>query len=167
MQWTRIEQEDLYVDPLQSLNCRFFEPGSVHPMLDHSYLNDKDRANPAIMANVKAMNVILSMSSFVVENDNSDLFGYWHGPEQLPIDRAPIICVDSEGQFRLCEGLHLADALISTCVYDDETFAQRKQWFAAYDIQINAESLESFPDAPNMIKPDELSKELYEKFSKE
>jgi len=164
MQWTRVEQEGLYVDPLQALQTRLIEPGGTYPLLDHSYLNDKDRANPATMANVKAMSAVIAMCSFVGEDDESRLYGYWHGPKKTPASEAPILLLNSEGQFDLCSGRNLAEALLAAWAFDEETFVQRKDWFAKYGVNIVATSLNDLPTPHSDTLPQELHQKLYREF---
>jgi len=48
-----------------------------YPLLDHNYLNDQDRADPDIMANVKAMQDTEKKLKFVVQCADQSLIGYW------------------------------------------------------------------------------------------
>jgi hypothetical protein len=167
MQWNRVEQEDLYVDPLQALGARLIEDGTSYPLIDHSYLNDKDRADPDIMANIKAIDVITAMCSFVAEDDDSALFGYWHGPQNLPASEAPIITFNTEGQFELSGGRNLAEALMSHWIFEEDEFEQRKGWFAQYGVDIVATSLDDFPVPETDVLPEELHEQRYYEFKGE
>ena len=49
-------------DPLrEALSFSLLRPGRDYPLLSGSYLNERDRQNPDIMANVAAINEILAM----------------------------------------------------------------------------------------------------------
>ena len=54
VQWRRGE-ESSGADPFESMGISLLDPGESHDLLDHSYLNDTDRADPDIMAKVAAM----------------------------------------------------------------------------------------------------------------
>src|SRR5438105_15049439 len=84
-------------DPLrEALGFALLVPGRDYPLLTGSYLNDGDRQNPDIMANVAAINDVLSLITIVAESDDGDMIGYWHGPERTPIGNAPVVKLDTE-----------------------------------------------------------------------
>jgi hypothetical protein len=79
-------------DPLrEALGHSLLIPERDYPLLTGSYLNDTDRQNPDIMANVAAINEIIDLITFVAESDDGDMLGYWHGPERTPIGSAPFV----------------------------------------------------------------------------
>ena len=56
LQWERGTAHDAEgADPLATMWVQLFDAKQSSDLLDHSYLNDEDRANPDIMANVAAM----------------------------------------------------------------------------------------------------------------
>src|SRR5262249_34763111 len=71
------------------------------PWLDTSYLNDDDRANPDTMANVRAIADVCGFIAFVGGTEDGESFGYWRGPDRKPVAGAPIVVLDTEGQFRI------------------------------------------------------------------
>ena len=70
------------------------EPSNFH------YLTEKDRADPHIMANVEAMcatNVLISWFG----QDNEGFVGLWRGLANTLPGSAPVVRLDSEGQYAL------------------------------------------------------------------
>ena len=63
-----------------------------NPWLDTSYLSDADRANPDIMANVRAIREVCELIAFIAADEDDQYFGYWRSPNQgqWPIHR---LCV--------------------------------------------------------------------------
>jgi hypothetical protein len=98
-------------DPRTIFDIRLLEPGQSHPLLSHDYLNDTDRANPAIMANVEAMKATSALCCFVFVTDDGELVGYWRGPDRLEPDKAPIVLLDTEGQYNLLPGRTILQAM--------------------------------------------------------
>jgi hypothetical protein len=148
LQWQR---GDSAADPLSSMGVRLFEAGETHPLLDHSYLNDADRADPDIMANVTAMISTCEHAAFVAQAEDDQLFGYWFGPENVSIDTAPILKLDSEGQFSLLAGRTLSEALVGVRAFTDQKmFTQLKGSFRQAGIAIGADSWDELarPKAP-------------------
>lgn len=98
-------------DPRTIFDVRLLEPGQTHPLLSHDYLTDADRANPAVMANVEAMKATSALCCFVFVTDDGELLGYWRGPDRLEPDKAPIVRLDTEGQYDLLPGRTILQAL--------------------------------------------------------
>jgi hypothetical protein len=136
-------------DPLrEALNHALLRPGRDYPLLSGSYLNDADRKNPDIMANVAAIDDVLAMITFVAESEDGDMVGYWHGPERTPIAAAPIVQYDTEGQFSLMQGRTLSEAMLGRYTYgDDERFADGRAWLAGCGIATEAAKLARAVDA--------------------
>lgn len=65
---------------------------------DTSYLNEKDRANPDIMANVDAMAATNALIAWF-GRDMEGFVGLWRGPQGTALTDAPIVRLDTEGQY--------------------------------------------------------------------
>src|SRR5215475_39844 len=122
MQWNRVPDPggENYVDPLETFNFQLLSDGRQSGILDKSYLSETDRANPDIMANVAAIDDVLAHILVVGEHHDNGAYGYWLGPENGPIESAPIVRLDTEGQFELRRGNTLAEALLVDCGSHDE-----------------------------------------------
>ncbi len=150
-------------DPLGDMGVALLEASETHDLLDHSYLNDTDRADPDIMANVAAMKSTCEFAAFVARDGDGNLVGYWFGPENLDIAAAPIVKLDTEGQFALLEGLTLSEALLGSHVFEDaDRFAQLKETFATAGITMSANSWDelAYPSPPT--DPAEFHEQRYE-----
>jgi hypothetical protein len=133
--------------------------------LDGSYLNDDDRADPDIMSNISATDEVFKYITFVAQNDNGDLIGYWHGPEGISITLAPIVKYDTEGQFELLQGKSLTEAMLGDYVFDnDDEFTELRDWFSRCGIEIAASCWDNLDTPDPATKPDELHDTLYNKY---
>ena len=149
---------------LEEIECRFFEEGEDVDLFSHSYLNEDDRKNEDIMANVSAINDVFKYISFVVEATNGDLAGYWHGPENIDINTSPIIIYDTEGQFNLLNGANLTEALVGNYLFDDDDeFLEFKEHFKKCGINI-ASKWSELPEPCPETKPSELHVKLYKDY---
>lgn len=80
--------------------------------LDTSYLTADDLANPDIAANTRAIAETAALITWVAEDeDEGKAFGYWRGPDNLPLTGAPVVSFDNEGQFHVLRGTNLSEAL--------------------------------------------------------
>jgi hypothetical protein len=165
MQSVRIVDDGEYSDPLEAIQHYLLNPEEELDLLTHSYLNDSDRANPDIMANVSAIDSVFKHITFVAKNDNSDLLGYWHGPENTPIELSPIVKYDTEGQFSLLLGKHLCEAMLGDHVFDDdEEFTRLREWFSQSEIVIAASNWDDLDFPEVKTKPNELHHALYNEY---
>lgn len=150
-------------DPLrEALSFSLLRPGRDYPLLSGCYLNERDRQNPEIMANVAAINEILAMITFVAESEDGDMIGYWHGPERTPIAAAPIVKLDTEGQFGLMQGRTLSEAMLGNYTFsDDERFAGGRAWLKACGIEIDAANWRGLSTPSAATQPEKLHRTLY------
>jgi hypothetical protein len=151
-------------DPLcEALGFAFLVPGRDYPLLTGSYLNDSDRQNPGIMANVAAINDVLALITIVAESEDADMIGYWHGPERTSIGNAPIVKFDTEGMFGLMQGRTLSEAMLGNSTFDDvERFTAGRAWLAGCGIEIDANNWRELSTPEASTHPDKLHKALYE-----
>jgi hypothetical protein len=162
MQISRVPDADFSADPLAATGAKIIEPESIPCLLDHSYLNETDRANPDTMMNVEAINEVFSLATFVVELEDDHILGYWHGSENTPISEAPIIKFNNEGQFSVCRGDNLTEAIIvETMSYQEEKFPEFKTWFAKYDILIAAANIVDIPQRQAITSPGVMHNDRY------
>jgi hypothetical protein len=148
-------------DPLARLGARLIEPGMDVSLLSHAYLTEKDRANPDIMANVAAIGAVLALATFVMELDDGQLLGYWHGPEQTPIEDAALIEFDTEGQFYFVSGLTITEAMLGYELRRESDFAQMRDWCAKLGILISARSLAELEHREAKTNPSTVHLEAY------
>jgi hypothetical protein len=150
-------------DPLAEMGITLLEADESHDLLDHSYLNDRDRADADTMANVAAMKSTCEHAAFVARDDDGNIIGYWFGPENVDINQAAIVKLDTEGQFALLEGNSLSEALLGAHVFEDpERFAQLKQVFADAGIAIGADSWDTLTFPNPKTDPAEFHEQRYE-----
>jgi hypothetical protein len=82
--------------------------------LDTGHLSAEDLANPDIAANVRATAETAALVTWAAEDeDEGRAYGYWRGPADLPVANAPVVSLDTEGQFDLLAGTNLSEVLCS------------------------------------------------------
>lgn len=73
-------------NPLTNIRAEFLWVDSTYPLLDHDYLNDQDRADPDIMANLQAMQDTDKKLKFVIQCEDTSLLGYWQPDASVPLE---------------------------------------------------------------------------------
>jgi len=148
--------------PLRALEIEFFAPGQTHPLVDHSYLNDRDRANPDIMANLMAIDQVNQHIGFVAEGLNGDAIGYWLHPAEPAGHPAPVVMLDTEGQFEILDGTTFTEAVIGKWVYrDDQRFGLLADQFEALGVAMTVRRSADLAVADVAVDPAELHHRLY------
>lgn len=161
-------------DALAATGFDLIVPDHLPALLDHSYLNERDRADPDIMANIRAFDEVFALSAFVAVGDNDEIVGYWQGPDQVPLDKAPFVILDSEGQFSLLPGATITEAMVmySLEIRYDEAELQRRfeelcESFRAVGIDIEIRDLSTVKVHPALVDPAEIHSSAYTKFRTE
>jgi hypothetical protein len=161
-QW--IIEEECCAELLEEMECQLLEPEEIPDLISHSYLNENDRNNPDIMANVAAIDEVFKFITFVAKSINGNLVGYWHGPENVPIIDAPIVRYDTEGQFSLLSGKNITEALIGDYVFDeDDEFIEFRNAFKQCGIQMESSNFDELHEPKPLTSPDSLHNDIYNK----
>ncbi len=154
--------DDLFEYTGIALNCK----KEWAPWLDTSYLSEADRANPDIAANVRAIQEVCGLITFVAAHEDDEYFGYWRGPGKRAVADSPLVKLDNEGQFSFCGGSTFAEAVLSEAV-DDEQFDQWRSWMVSLGIAVTASSPGALKYPKEKPSPDQLHSELYRRYLRE
>lgn len=90
-------------------------------MVDTSYLDEDDLADPGIRANVQAMTETNERVRWAAGAEGEAAFGYWQAVDGDPV---VVVSLDSEGQYMVVPGRNITEALCaSVAEFDDDEFA--------------------------------------------
>ncbi|HEX5062423.1 MAG TPA: hypothetical protein VFV99_23790 [Kofleriaceae bacterium] len=126
---------------------------------DTSYLTDADRNNPDIAANVDAMTETNKLIAWF-GRDAEGYLGLWRGPNNRSLTEAPVVRLDSEGQYSIVAAT--VPDFIAIAMPEDE-FANTRDTLtkAGFKVGFNPDAiwgaLDAFDDDPNAYR-----NELYE-----
>ncbi|MGW0547732.1 hypothetical protein [Streptomyces altiplanensis] len=149
------------------LDLDFFEAGEVHPLLDTSYLSEKELADPEMQA-VNAGAAEMAKYVKLVAKGGKGWIGYWLHPDE-PADRAwHLIELDTEFTFWGLAGLTLTEgAAAEQARYQDEpdkriAFTQLAAELAELGLPLSTQDYDARDDAEYAVDPEELMEELIE-----
>ncbi len=149
-------------DPLAAIGVKTIDPDDKPALLYHSYLNENDRRNPDIMANINAINEVFELITFVAEGEDQQIYGYWQ-PAREPIANAPIVKFDNEGQFGILSGANLTEAIIGDITRgDSQLYLDLRNQFIFLGIDLNP-SLEGLKSPTVKNNPYDLHSKIYQK----
>ncbi|MFJ6461374.1 hypothetical protein ACIQM0_09995 [Streptomyces sp. NPDC091387] len=149
------------------LHLEFFEAGEDHPLLDTSYLSEKELADPELQA-VNAAAAEMATYVKLVAKGGKGWIGYWLHPDE-PTDRAwHLIELDTEFTFWSLVGLTLTEgAAAEQASYQDEpderiAFTQLAAELAALGLPLSTQDYDALDDTEYRVDPEKLMEELVE-----
>jgi hypothetical protein len=124
---------------------------------DTSYLNDRDRDNPDIMANVDAMTATNQLIAWF-GRDLEGFVGLWRGPNHTPLHQAPIVRLDSEGQYSLVAET-IGDYIAITL--DHERFEEHRQALSKAGLTVRESPTAIWDSVSGSDEPNDYRHVLY------
>jgi len=138
------------------------DPNSPEPS-DMSYLSADDRANPDVMSNVDAMNAMDEYIAWFGRDGDGGWFGLWCGTAGGPVSDAPIVHLDSEGQYQLT-ARSVGDLVVIT-VYDetgdDEEFARVRSSLTEAGFRVSESAEKIYESLRGVENPGDVHSRLY------
>jgi hypothetical protein len=133
------------------------DPSWAEPS-DTSYLSDAERADPAIASNVAAMSQTNKLVSWFGK-DQEGFVGLWRGREQKPVDAAPVVRLDTEGQYAIVAAT-IPDYLAISVPGDEFAATRSALTDVGFEVSEDAAAIWALLDA--FEDPNELRDQLYE-----
>ncbi|MGK5551622.1 hypothetical protein ACSNOI_08400 [Actinomadura kijaniata] len=145
------------------LDLTFLEPGEPSPLLDTSYLSEKELADPEMQA-VNAGVAEVSRYAKFVARGGKGWIGYWTHPDE-PEGPPPVIELDTEFTYWTLAGRNLAEACAAEQAhYQDETiavaFAQLADRLAELGLPLSTRDHDALHDPGCVVDPEKLTAEL-------
>ncbi|HFK3784973.1 TPA: hypothetical protein ACG1RN_004009 [Klebsiella oxytoca] len=125
---------------------------------DTSYLNEKDWADPDIVDNVRAMQATNKLISWFGE-DNEGYVGLWRGPDDIPLEQAQVVRLDSEGQYELVADT-IANYLAISCDEDEFPHIRQLLTTAGFSVANSIDEIWQRID-DSIVQPNDYRNQLY------
>lgn len=124
---------------------------------DTSDLTDEDRSNPETMDNVDAMNHTNRLIAWF-GRDMEGFVGLWRGPDNLPLENAPVVRLDTEGQYAIVART-IGDYIAISVDEDDFDDAREALVDAGFDVSESAAAI--WASIEDLEDPNEFRGKLY------
>lgn len=144
---------------LDQIEFEFIDDPEWAEPSDTSYLNETDRADPDIMANVAAMDATNKLIAWFGRDQEGGFVGLWRGPEKTPLERAPVVRLDNEGQYNLVAAT--VPDYVAVSDMDDEAFNDTRAALVAAGFSVAASREEIWQALDGMSDPNAFRNELY------
>lgn len=147
-------------DTLDQIEFEFIDdPHSPEPS-DTSYLNETARADPDTMANVEAMDATNKLIAWFGRDQEGGFVGFWRGPENTPLERAPVVRLDNEGQYDLVAAT--VPDYIAVADMEEDRFDDARAALLAVGFEVATSRDEIWKKLDGMSDPNAFRGELYD-----
>ncbi|MEL5954344.1 hypothetical protein AADR41_06110 [Streptomyces sp. CLV115] len=150
--------------PFEQFGITILEPRAQHPLTDTSYLSEKERAEPDIMANCAASEQMAKHLKAVAQDEDGNFYGYWLHPQEQETTQPPLVIkVDTESAYwELC-GLTFSEACLYDISFDnDELFVKVAAELAELGISIPVGSREDLAELSADPAPEDMHSRFFD-----
>jgi hypothetical protein len=104
--------------------------------LDDDFFDGYDENSGAPAYSVRSYQRMIEQIAFFAKTMDGGLLGYWLGEKNRPVAEAPLVELDSEGQFEL-RGMSVAEYILQwTSLDEPEEFAEFREWLEEHGIEV-------------------------------
>jgi hypothetical protein len=75
---------------------------------------------------------------FIAYSVEPQMFGYWFYDDQVTVDRAPVVSLNSEGTFYLCEANLQDYLLLGASERGPQNVRRLRRWFKEHNIPLSS-----------------------------
>ncbi len=107
-------------------------------------------------------------SGFVAEDAESNAIGYWFSPAGLPIETAPILRFDVNGNFCILRGNGIVEALLVLASHaSDKTFSDLRNYFNKHGFNIAIRRIHDVQQPECALHPQSVYQQLIHAYSED
>ena len=144
---------------LAEIDFEFIDDSKWSEPSDTSYLNENDRADPDIMANVDAMEATNKLIAWFGRDQEGGFVGLWQGPENTPLEHAPVVRLNNEGQYEIVAAT--VPDYIAIADMDEENFDNARSALLAVGFNVAASRDEIWEKIGEMNSANAFRHEIY------
>jgi hypothetical protein len=153
-------------NPLKDAGVTFLD-GDRMPMRVAAVCAGRDDVGAtARLTSAQAMEDMLRYSGFVAEDAAGDAIAYWFGPDPVPIETAPLLRFDADGNFSVLPGDGIAEAILVVASHGDGSlFSTLRHYLNEQGLDIAARTIEDVRPRACSIRPQVAYRRLIEAYS--
>jgi len=128
---------------LKDAGVTFLDGGRMPGLIAAVCTGRDDLEGAARLAYAQAMGDMVRYSGFVAEDAAGDAIGYWFSPERIPIETAPLLRFDTDGNFSILPGNGIAEAILVIASRDNDlTFSKLRDYLNEQGLNITARTIQ-------------------------
>jgi len=138
---------------LKDAGVTFLDGGRMPRLIAAVCTGRDDLEGAARLAYAQAMGDMVRYSGFVAEDAASDAIGYWFSPDRIPIETAPLLRFDTDGNFSILPGNGIAEAILVIASRECSLLPQAtyQQLIQAYSADLLATSVSDTGGSVNIM----------------
>jgi len=138
---------------LKDAGVTFLDGGRMPRLIAAVCTGRDDLEGAARLAYAQAMGDMVRYSGFVAEDAAGDAIGYWFSPARVPIETAPLLRFDTDGNFSILPGNGIAEAILVIASRECSLLPQAtyQQLIQAYSADLLATSVSDTGGSVNIM----------------
>ena len=138
---------------LKDAGVTFLDGGRMPGLIAAVCTGRDDLEGAARLAYAQAMADMVRYSGFVAEDAAGDAIGYWFSPDRIPIETAPLLRFDTDGNFSILPGNGIAEAILVIASRECSLLPQAtyQQLIQAYSADLLATSVSDTGGSVNIM----------------
>jgi hypothetical protein len=130
---------------LKDAGVTFLDGGRMPGLIAAVCIGRDDLEGAARLAYAQAMGDMVRYSGFVAEDAAGDAIGYWFSPDRIPIETAPLLRFDTDGNFSILPGNGIAEAILVIASRDNNLiFSKLRDYLNEQGLNITARTIQEF-----------------------
>jgi len=153
-------------NPLKEAGITFLDGDQLPAVIAAACAGETDLEGASRLAYAQAMRDMVRYSGFVAEDATGSPIGYWFGPDQIPIESAPIMRYDTKGNFCILPGDGIAEAVSAVASGDSNLiFLKLRGYLNKHGFTIKARTLDDIRRRACSASPQMVFQQLLRDYS--
>ena len=151
---------------LKDAGVTFLDRGRMPGLIAAICTGRDDLEGAARLAYAQAMADMVRYSGFVAEDAAGDAIGYWFSPDHIPIETAPLLRFDTDGNFSILPGNGIAEAILVVASGDNNlTFSKLRDYLNEQGLNITARTIQDVQRRQCSLLPQATYQKLIQAYS--
>jgi hypothetical protein len=144
----------------------FLDSDRLPALIDAECTGRDDLEGTVRLAYAQAMADMVRYSGFVAEDADGNAIGYWFSPDPIPIETAPLLRFDTDGNFSILPGNGIAESILVIASRDNNlTFSKLRDCLNEQGLNITARTIQDVQRRECSLLPQATYQKLIQAYS--
>jgi hypothetical protein len=150
---------------LKSAGVEFIDGDQLPRLIAAERAGRDDLEGAMRLAFAQAMGDMIRYSGFVAEDAAGEAIGYWFSPDHIPIETAPLLRFDTNGNFSILCGKNIAEAiLVIASRGDNKTFSELRDYLCELGINVAPRTIQDVQRREPALPPQATYEQLIQAY---